>query len=434
MRSLQTRHDGRPKLHLVRWTIDKTEYAKGFTHWSKADEYRAKLVTASGDVRERWDRVTGEPVSWGARDQVSVAQFCLDYVARESPTYEPSSAMTLVETLANLVVAARRERAPAFNPEWRPFVRLWLRQAKIKDDEDDQKKFDSMTAWVSKWSMQLDEIDKYALLRIDERLRVGVDGSLLGRRTQSRRVAQAKRCLTRAVAEGLILDLPWPEADAGRAARKANTEPKREDAVPAPEEVPAILDAIISHQPATHMYRAMTAIGFYAGLRPGEIVALTREDLTLPNKGWGQISVTKAWVGVHRDGDDPIGQTKTTEHREVPIPPALVSELQTWLDHSEIVEGPLFRTRNDNRPTQSNWRRVLFRATETAGMTLVNPYGLRHACASYLSAAGVPIAEAAARLGHSPETMLRYYVNRIAGHEALSNTQLEKFYSITNNE
>ena len=44
-----------------------------------------------------------------------------------------------------------------------------------------------------------------------------------------------------------------------------------------------------------------------------------------------------------------------------------------------------------------------------------------------MSAAGVPIAEAAARLGHSAETMLRYYVDRIAGHADLANRQLDEF-------
>ena len=44
-----------------------------------------------------------------------------------------------------------------------------------------------------------------------------------------------------------------------------------------------------------------------------------------------------------------------------------------------------------------------------------------------MSAAGVPIAEAAARLGHSTETMLRYYVDRIADHTDLANHQIDEF-------
>jgi integrase len=242
-------------------------------------------------------------------------------------------------------------------------------------------------------------------------------------------VGVAKRCLERAVAEGLITELSWPKRDKGAQSRKANVVAKAIDQVPAPAEIPLILDAIFSsaQREATLMYRAMTAVGFYAGLRPGETIALTAADVTLPEKGWGEISVTKAWVGIKDEGDDPIGQTKTTNHRKVPIPPQLVAELRAWLTVADIVDGPLFRTRNRNRPTQSNWGRVLRRATEGAGTTSVTSYGLRHTCASYMSAAGVPIAEAAARLGHSTETMLRYYVDRIAGHADLANRQIDDF-------
>jgi integrase len=286
-----------------------------------------------------------------------------------------------------------------------------------------------LSHWITQSSIEIDDLDAPTLLRIDEALRRGVDGTVLAKRTQTRRVGVAKRCLERAVTQQLITELAWPKPDKGTQSRKANSIAKELDQVPAPTEIPLILDAIFSsaQREPTLMYRAMTAVGFYAGLRPGETVALTAADVTLPEAGWGEISVTKAWVGVKDQGDDPIGQTKTTTHRKVPIPPQLVAELSAWLVVADIVDGPLFRTRTGKRPTQSNWGRVLRRATEKAGTTPVTSYGLRHTCASYMSAAGVPIAEAAARLGHSTETMLRYYVDRIAGHADLANRQIEEF-------
>jgi hypothetical protein len=48
-----------------------------------------------------------------------------------------------------------------------------------------------------------------------------------------------------------------------------------------------------------------------------------------------------------------------------------------------------------------------------------------------MSAAGVPLAEAAARMGHSVETMMRFYVKRVAGHEALTDKLLDDFYGLT---
>ena len=424
IRSIQERdNDGRPKPWIVRWAVDGREFSKGFTHKKLANSYSAKLTTASEEPTERWNPKTGEPYSWHATSHIDVATFCRSYVAREWSTYEPSSAASLIETLAALVEAASMERSKPFDPKWRPALRAWLRpntEAQLPAP---------LNQWITQYSIEIDDLDKPTLLRIDEALRRGVSGNVLGKRTQTRRVGVAKRCLERAVTEQLITDLPWPKPDKGDKKHKVNITPKGLDPVPSPREVPLILDAILSpHQPeSTRMYRAMTAVGFYAGLRPGETIALTTADVTLSVTGWGEISVTKAWVGIKDEGDDPIGQTKTTEHRKVPIPPILVAELLSWILSSEIVDGPLFRTRSGKRPTQSNWGRVLRRATKSAGTTPVTSYGLRHTCASYMSAAGVPIAEAAARLGHSAETMLRYYVDRIAGHADLANRQLDGF-------
>jgi integrase len=388
-----------------------------------AQSFSARLITASETPTERWNPKTGEPYSWYSTTQIDVATFCRTYIAREWDTYEPSSAASLIEALSALVEAASMDQSKPFDPKWRPDLRAWLRP------NTDAPLTPPLSNWITHYSIDIDDLDSPTLLRIDEALRRGATGSVLGPRTQIRRVGVARRCLERAVTEQLITELPWPKADKGAQSRKANSLVKEMDQVPAPAEVSLILDAILSvHQAdATHMYRAMTAVGFYAGLRPGETIALTAGDVTLPEAGWGEISVTKAWVGTKDEGDDPIGQTKTTNHRKVPIPPMLVAELRSWIERAEIVDGPLFRTRSGKRPTQSNWGRALRRATNAAGTTAVTSYGLRHTCASYMSAAGVPIAEAAARLGHSTETMLRYYVNRIAGHADLANHQIEEF-------
>jgi integrase len=424
IRSIQTRDkDGRAKQFVVRWAIDGKEFSKGFTHKQLARDYEADLNKASRDSTERWNIKTGEPYSWKAISEIDVATFCRSYIAREWDTYEPSSAASLIETLSRLVEAASIDRAQPFDPEWRPNLRAWLRP------NNGTPLTPALSQWIKNYSIDLDDLDGAILLRIDEALRRGVDGQVLGQRTQIRRVGVARRCLERAVAEKLISELQWPKPDKGQQRRKANAAPKELDQVPAPHEIPLILDAIYSARQAesTLMYRAMTAVGFYAGLRPGETIALTTDDVTLPETGWGEISVTKAWVGVKEEGDDPVGQTKTTNHRKVPIPSQLVAELRGWLTAAEIVAGPLFRTRTGKRPTQSNWGRVLRRACSQAGTTPVTSYGLRHTCASYMSAAGVPIAEAAARLGHSTETMLRYYVDRVAGHVDVANKQIEDF-------
>jgi hypothetical protein len=51
-----------------------------------------------------------------------------------------------------------------------------------------------------------------------------------------------------------------------------------------------ILDAIETHQPGSRTSRQMTALVYYAGPRPSEVVMLRRRCLSLPSDGsWGRI-------------------------------------------------------------------------------------------------------------------------------------------------
>lgn len=194
-----------------------------------------------------------------------------------------------------------------------------------------------------------------------------------------------------------------------------------------------ILDALESHQPASRQYRILSYVCGFAGLRPGEAIALVVEDLTLPDIGWGSIRVQRAWSGVQggtwNGESEKIGRPKTERSRRVvPIPPLLVKELNNWLVENDVISGPLFVTRSGTRPTQSNWRRALLRARREASWPhALTPYGLRRTNASHL-AQTIPIAEAAERLGHSVEVLTTHYVKRVAGQKELSNQILEQFY------
>jgi integrase len=120
--------------------------------------------------------------------------------------------------------------------------------------------------------------------------------------------------------------------------------------LPGPSSAVAIIDALKSHQPASLTYQAMTAVVYYAGLRPSEVVMLSPKALQLPEAGWGTIAVTEADI----DWDEP-GDPKTG-NRTTPIPPRLVELLRTWIDDRGLADDQLlFRTREGNRPSQSNW-------------------------------------------------------------------------------
>ena len=98
----------------------------------------------------------------------------------------------------------------------------------------------------------------------------------------------------------------------------------------------------------------MTAVSYYGGLRPSEVVMLRRRVLDLQLRGWGRIEVVEANIDVDEPGEPKTGP------RSVPIPPVLVVMLRSWVDeHDFAPEDLIFRTRNGCMPTKSNWCRLL---------------------------------------------------------------------------
>jgi hypothetical protein len=55
------------------------------------------------------------------------------------------------------------------------------------------------------------------------------------------------------------------------------------------------------------MYRVMTAILYYGGLRPSEVVMLRAGSLNLPAGGWGHIDVVEADVSFDQPGEPKTG-------------------------------------------------------------------------------------------------------------------------------
>ena len=197
---------------------------------------------------------------------------------------------------------------------------------------------------------------------------------------------------------------PWPKRSRSRARRKVARRKPAVDvrSLPDPKTMVRALAEMRSHQSGTDTYRTMTAVAYYAGLRPSEVIMLRVRSLTLPPAGWGRIDVTEADI----DWDEP-GEPKTGP-RSVPIPPVLVEILREWLGERSLqsAEALLFRTRSGSRPSQSNWGRAWHRSLESIGHPPLRVYDCRHAAATTWLRVGVPLGETARRLGHSVQTLV----------------------------
>jgi integrase len=159
----------------------------------------------------------------------------------------------------------------------------------------------NLQSWLKKNSPSVADLGKEALYEVDRRMRISRDGvTPYAPNTQNRLVTTAKTALGVAVKKGLLDSVQWPRRDSGATAksdqRVANDLDNME--VPSVAQLAAILRAIPSHQPASKLYFALSAVCGYAGLRPGEAIALEVEDLLLPDSGWGAVKVSRAWSGV----------------------------------------------------------------------------------------------------------------------------------------
>jgi integrase len=271
--------------------------------------------------------------------------------------------------------------------------------------------------------MSLTLLDRGLLAEVDCQLGVGDDGQALAPSTAARYRKVAKACIRRAVELEILPSDPWPPVSRGRAQRKAVRVKRSIDIriLPDPQTMVLAIDAIRSHQPGSATYQVMTAVAYYAGLRPSEVVMLRGRALHLPDSGWGRIDVVEADVSFDEPGEPKTGR------RSVPIPPQLVEILRGWVEEREIgLDALLFRTRNGSRPTASNWSRAYQRALRRIGHHPLRVYDCRHAAATTWLKAGVPLGEVARRLGHSVETLVSTYFGALAGDEELANERIEE--------
>jgi integrase len=146
-----------------------------------------------------------------------------------------------------------------------------------------------------------------------------------------------------------------------------------------------------------HRDATLVSLLAYAGLRPGEALALK-------------------WSGV-RDRTLLVHATKTHTTRTVRLLAPLASDLAEWrLACGRPAETALICPRPEGGPWRDhdfrNWRKRAFRpATVAAGVGGARPYDLRHSFVSLLIQEGVSIVEVARQAGHSPEECLRTYAH-----------------------
>jgi integrase len=149
---------------------------------------------------------------------------------------------------------------------------------------------------------------------------------------------------------------------------------------------------------------SLVSVLAYAGLRPGEALALT----------WGHVRERTLLIEAAVSLGE-VGETKTRRRRSVRLLAPLAHDLAEWRlragrpqPHTLVFPG------HDGGPwsgaAYKNWRRRVFApAAAAAGLTGSRPYDLRHSFVSLLIAEGCNVVEVARQAGHAPKMALDTY-------------------------
>jgi len=317
------RAHGKTRPWVVRWRVEGQQRTRSFRTRVEADRYRSVLVHAVTNG-ERFDLTTGEPAQWleGAED-LAVHEWARTWVAEQWPEWQPRTRRSAIEALTRFLPLVVRESAP------KPPAALRTYLTGALDPDQPADPVHDCASWLDRHAVRLSELNKQILAAVDLQLGVGDDGKPLAAHTAGRRRTIAKACIRRAVQLDLLAADPWPPAPRGRATRKVHRKRRSVDVhtLPDPATMVRILDAIPTHQPGSRTYQQMTAVVYYAGLRPSEVVMLRGRSLTLPtDRSWGRIDVTEA------DIDQDVAGEPKTGPRWVPIPPVLVDQLVTMIE------------------------------------------------------------------------------------------------------
>lgn len=186
--------------------------------------------------------------------------------------------------------------------------------------------------------------------------------------------------------------------------RKGGTVSNPERQAPSLAQVHALADSVPKR------YRAMVLVAAYGGLRLGELTALSRADLTIPESELPRVRVRRA---MHRlKGRWLTGTPKSAAGaRSVALPeflgPVLADHLAAFVP--DRPDALVFGTKSGRPLSGANFGKTWRRVRETKGQPDVHFHDLRHAAATLAVQSGATLKDTMARLGHStPRAALIY--------------------------
>lgn len=433
----------------LRWRTGPEPHSETRQTKALAESFQSQLREAARRGEE-FDIETGLPDSMAppeaepepARTVLDLAQA---YVTMRWPRAAPKTRDGITDALATVlpVLMTDQPGRPGKNE-----LRTALRQYLLPPDDKRPEPPHDITGvvqWLQAAAMPIGELSEAKVIRPAlDALTVNLDGTASGANTVSRKRAVFYNFLEYCAEVGELAANPMPGVKWTPPKTSQTVDPR---VVVNQIQAHNLLVAVtyIGQRGRGRHLSAMFACMYYAALRPGEAVALKKDNCYLPDTGWGRITLAKSRPEVNARWSD-TGQTheeRQLKHRAkadvrpVPIPPVLVRILRTHIEEYGVAaDGRLFQTERGGPIGSTSYTEVWQQARplaltpeQVASPLAGRPYDLRHAAVSLWLNGAVSPTEIAERAGHSVEVLLRVYAKCVHGQEEIANQRIEEILS-----
>ena len=413
----------------VKWRIDGKDKTRSLKTKAQAERLRAELLRAVASG-QWFDPATGEPGTWERSEETWIS-WAQKWILLKWPHWSGNSRRSAVESLVALtpfLVRGSHSRVPED-------LGAWLRQDGFNVASSPRLSVE-LHPWLKRNSILLVDIEPSVLEAALTGATTKLDGSTMAVDVVRRRRTTLNSVLKASVRRGILESNPMDRIEWRAPERTLAIDIST---VPSFLDVVEIVQRVWNLKTSSARYATLFAFVGMAGLRPSEAMGLHAIDLELPDSGWGLARLRGATTspgsrfvsggGTHED--KALKQRAPGVVRPVPLTPALVEQMRYHLERFPPVDGRVFTTAT-GRPMSSTsysktWQRA--RALQFAeGSQLISStlYDLRHSAATLMLQAGVPPAEAARRLGHSVDVLLRIYAGVLEDERDRSNSLIEQ--------
>jgi integrase len=388
----------RTTTYKVRWQVAGHRFKRPFKTSALAESFRSELLAAAR--KGKAFRVSdGLPVTMApAAKTMGWYDFACAFADMKWPHAAATTRRTHAEALTTATVAMfANERGKPDDKLIRRALCRWGFNTGRRDHPNRPDDVTEALLWIQKHCRQVADLNEPEVLRqVLNSLTIRLDGtpsapSVANRKRKILGTAMEYAVELKLLEANPIPALKWTPPKATHVIDKRR--------VANPVQARSLINAVREQRRSGPRLVAFFGCLYFAALRPEEAVGLAKHNLSLPDEGWGELTLDRAephagkeWTnsGCNRDQRQ-LKQRARGETRTVPCPPELTALLHEHMEtYGTAEDGRLFtgERNSDELPKLTivrSWQRArvsVFTQEVAATMLAKTPYDLRHAAVS----------------------------------------------------